>query len=55
MTFRIPIQDHNFTNEIVYKGMTHKMGDWVHLADPDEPSKPIIAQVFKTWTHEGDG
>ncbi|KAF8525251.1 hypothetical protein BU17DRAFT_42281 [Hysterangium stoloniferum] len=53
-TFRIPTKDRVFTDELIYKGMTIRMGDWVHLMNPDEPAKPIIGQVFKTWTPEGD-
>jgi chromatin structure-remodeling complex subunit RSC1/2 len=54
-TFRIPTKDRIFTDEMTYKGMTIRVGDWVHLMNPDEPSKPIIAQVFKTWIPDGDG
>lgn len=24
-------------------------GDWVHLLNPDNPAKPIIAQIFKVY------
>jgi chromatin structure-remodeling complex subunit RSC1/2 len=54
-TFRIPTKDRSFTEELTYKGMTIRLGDWVHLMNPDDTAKPIIAQVFKTWVPEGDG
>ncbi|PWN36587.1 uncharacterized protein FA14DRAFT_169572 [Meira miltonrushii] len=31
-----------------YKGMKIAVGNWVHLMNPTDPSRPIIAQVFKT-------
>ncbi|KZS91702.1 hypothetical protein SISNIDRAFT_413701 [Sistotremastrum niveocremeum HHB9708] len=48
-TFRIPSKDRIFTEEAQYKGMSYKLGDWVHLINPDDPTKPIVAQIFKTW------
>ena len=52
-TFRIPTKDRVFTEELTYKGMTIRVGGWVHLMNPDDPAKPIIAQVFKTWVPDG--
>lgn len=41
---------------IRYKGHTISVGDFVHLSNPTDPSRPIIAQVFKTRTEDlGDG
>ena len=40
--------------EVNYKGWKLKLGDWVHLSNPDDPSKPIVGQVFKCWTSESD-
>ncbi|KAF8588485.1 hypothetical protein K439DRAFT_1384573 [Ramaria rubella] len=54
-TFRIPTKDRVFTEELTHKGMSIRVGDWVHLMNPDEPARPIIAQVFKTWVPDGDG
>ncbi|KAK2747302.1 hypothetical protein FQN57_002200 [Myotisia sp. PD_48] len=36
-------------NGISYKGDIWRVGDWVHLQNPNDASKPIIAQVYRTW------
>lgn len=39
-----------------YKGQVIFAGNFVHLSNPTDPSRPIIAQVFKTRTEDlGDG
>lgn len=35
-----------------YKGMKIGVGNWVHLMNPTDPARPIIAQVFKTRTED---
>ena len=55
ITHRAPLtRDRNFVGEVHYKGWKLKLGDWVHLSNPDDPSKPIVGQVFKCWTSESD-
>ncbi|KAG8985572.1 hypothetical protein FRB90_004623 [Tulasnella sp. 427] len=49
MTYRIQNKDLSFTEEITLKGMTYKSGDYVHLMNPNDPSRPIIGQVIKLW------
>ncbi|KAL7793135.1 hypothetical protein V8C37DRAFT_378557 [Trichoderma ceciliae] len=34
---------------IVYSGETWKVGDWVHIRNPNDLAKPIVAQIFRTW------
>ncbi|KAF8798290.1 hypothetical protein BYT27DRAFT_7203401 [Phlegmacium glaucopus] len=54
-TYRVPpTRDRTFVDEVNYKGWKLKLGDWVHLSNPDDPSKPIVGQVFKCWTSESD-
>ena len=62
-TFRIPRLDRTFTEEARYKGVAYRVGqslhidrdaadvkgDYVHIANPDDPGRPIVAQVFKTF------
>ncbi|KAG8979217.1 hypothetical protein FRB90_008184, partial [Tulasnella sp. 427] len=48
-TYRIQNKDRSFTEEITFKGMTYKSGDYVHLMNPNDPSRLIIGQVFKLW------
>lgn len=49
-----PTRDRTFVEEVNYKGWKLKLGDWVHLSNPDDPSKPIVGQVIKCWTSESD-
>ena len=46
-TFRVSTRERTFVDEVVYKGWSIKLADWLHLSNPDDPSRPIIAQVFK--------
>lgn len=32
-----------------YKGYSYAAGDYVHVANADEPGKPIVGQVFKVF------
>ena len=29
-----------------------RLADWLHLSNPDDPSRPIIGQVFKCYISE---
>ncbi|KAL6852846.1 hypothetical protein ACO1O0_007394 [Amphichorda felina] len=35
--------------EIDYKGELWKVGDWVHIRNPNDLAKPIVAQIYRTW------
>lgn len=40
---------------ILYKGDLFKVGDWVHIQNPNDVTKPIVAQIYRTWQdNEGD-
>ncbi|RDA83974.1 hypothetical protein CP532_0426 [Ophiocordyceps camponoti-leonardi (nom. inval.)] len=32
-----------------HNGQIWRVGDWVHIRNPNDSDKPIIAQIFKTW------
>lgn len=34
---------------ITYKGETWRVGDWVHIRNPNDLGKPIVAQIYRTW------
>ncbi|KAF8642869.1 hypothetical protein AX16_009375 [Volvariella volvacea WC 439] len=51
-TFRVSSKDRTFVDVLHYKGWTVKLADWVHLSNPDDPSRPIVAQVFRCWTSD---
>ncbi|TAQ85828.1 hypothetical protein B7494_g5838 [Chlorociboria aeruginascens] len=35
--------------EILYNGELWKVGDWIHLNNPNDVTKPIVAQIYRTW------
>ncbi|KAH8822762.1 hypothetical protein DL96DRAFT_1619137 [Flagelloscypha sp. PMI_526] len=49
---RVIVKDRTFVDELHYKGWTLRLADWVHLANPDDPSQPIVAQIFRLWVNE---
>lgn len=51
-THRVLVKDRMFVDEVHYKGWSLKLADWVHLSNPDDPSRPIVAQVFRCWVSE---
>ena len=36
-------------DSVEHRGETYTVGDWVHISNPNDPAKPIIAQVFRLW------
>ncbi|KAG0647295.1 chromatin remodeling [Hyphodiscus hymeniophilus] len=36
-------------SEILYNGELWKVGDWIHLTNPNDVTKPIVAQIYRTW------
>ncbi|OCF45640.1 chromatin structure-remodeling complex subunit RSC1/2 [Kwoniella heveanensis CBS 569] len=48
-TFRVGTKDRQFTDEARHKGISYKLGDYVHLINPDDATRPIIGQIFKTF------
>ncbi|WEW60388.1 hypothetical protein PRK78_005873 [Emydomyces testavorans] len=36
-------------NGISYKDQIWRVGDWVHIQNPNDANKPIVAQVYRTW------
>ncbi|KAK5957702.1 hypothetical protein OHC33_000891 [Knufia fluminis] len=39
---------------IIYKGDMWKVGDWIHIQNPNDITKPIVAQIYRTWKTEND-
>ncbi|KIK92078.1 hypothetical protein PAXRUDRAFT_830304 [Paxillus rubicundulus Ve08.2h10] len=48
-TFRVSTKDRKFVEEVHFKGWSIRLADWLHISNPDDPSRPIIGQVFKCW------
>lgn len=36
-------------SEILHNGEIWKVGDWVHIQNPNDLTKPIVAQIYGTW------
>ncbi|KAH8653335.1 hypothetical protein BX600DRAFT_470603 [Xylariales sp. PMI_506] len=36
-------------SEIYHKGEAWKIGDWVHIINPNDLTKPIVAQIYRTY------
>lgn len=51
-THRVLTKDRVFVDELHYKGWSLKLAEWVHLANPDDPSRPIIGQIFRCWVSD---
>ncbi|PWY67577.1 RSC complex subunit [Aspergillus heteromorphus CBS 117.55] len=41
---RLPLPD-----GILYKSELWKVGDWVHIQNPNDVTKPVVAQIYRTW------
>ncbi|KAI9797955.1 MAG: hypothetical protein M1833_005011 [Piccolia ochrophora] len=39
---------------ILRNGELWKIGDWVHIQNPNDLTKPIVAQIYRTW-RDSDG
>ncbi|KAH7369930.1 hypothetical protein BKA65DRAFT_8698 [Rhexocercosporidium sp. MPI-PUGE-AT-0058] len=35
--------------EILHNNEIWKVGDWIHLTNPNDVTKPIVAQIYRTW------
>ena len=38
-----------------YKGWSFRLADWVHAYNSDDPSKPVMGQVFKAYISDEPG
>ena len=41
---RLPLPD-----GILHNNELWKVGDWIHLQNPNDVTKPIVAQIYRTW------
>ncbi|KAL4951332.1 hypothetical protein BDW69DRAFT_40758 [Aspergillus filifer] len=41
---RLPLPD-----GIFHKNELWKVGDWVHIQNPNDVTKPVVAQIYRTW------
>jgi hypothetical protein len=46
---RFPLPD-----GILYRNELWKVGDWVHIQNPNDVSKPIVGQIYRTWQDSED-
>jgi chromatin structure-remodeling complex subunit RSC1/2 len=45
--------DRDFVDQISYKGSSYRIGDYVHLTNPDDASKPIVGQICRLFVPHG--
>lgn len=50
--FRVSLKDRKIVDEVQFKGWTVRLADWLHLSNPDDPSRPTVGQVFKCYISE---
>ncbi|KAH9947379.1 hypothetical protein B0H21DRAFT_739315 [Amylocystis lapponica] len=50
--FRVSTKDRSFVEEVHFKGWSVRLADWLHLSNPDDPSRPIVGQVFKCFVSD---
>lgn len=48
-TFRVGTRNRIFLEEARWKGVAYRLGDYVHLINPDDPTRPTIGQIFRTY------
>lgn len=36
-------------NGILHKNELYKVGDWVQIQNPNDVTKPVVAQIYRTW------
>ena len=51
-TFRVSEKDKKIVDEVNYQGRAVRLADWLHLSNPDDPSRPIVAHVFRCFVSE---
>jgi chromatin structure-remodeling complex subunit RSC1/2 len=51
-TFRVSSKDRSFVDELLFKGWRLRLGDWVHASNPDDPSRPIVGQVYRCYVSD---
>ncbi|TRM58713.1 hypothetical protein BD626DRAFT_573229 [Schizophyllum amplum] len=51
---KVSDQNRRFVEEVNYKGWKIRLGDWVHLSNPDDPARPIVGQIYRCWTADAD-
>ena len=51
-TFRVSEKEKKNVDEVNYKGWTIRLADWLHLSNPDDPSRPIVAHVLRCFVSE---
>lgn len=47
-TSRLPLDN------VEYNGVVYRVGDWIHIQNPNDPNKPTIGQIFRIWRSADD-
>lgn len=51
-SFRVSSKDRTFVDELTYKGWRVRLGDWVHVANSDDPARPVVGQVYRCYVSD---
>ncbi|KAG0680703.1 hypothetical protein C6P40_004707 [Pichia californica] len=46
LTSRLPL------SQVVFNGKTYKVGSWILVNNPNDPTRPTVAQIFRLWQME---
>ncbi|PWN21804.1 hypothetical protein BCV69DRAFT_293079 [Microstroma glucosiphilum] len=50
---RMAVKGKQYCNYTYHKGQLITVGDWVHLMNPADPTRPTISQIWKIFKREG--
>ncbi|ODV91752.1 hypothetical protein CANCADRAFT_30088 [Tortispora caseinolytica NRRL Y-17796] len=39
-------------DHVEHRGEVYRIGDWIHIVNLNDPSKPTVAQIFRIWQDE---
>lgn len=51
-SFRVSNKDRTFVDELPYKGWRVRLGDWVHVANAEDPARPVVGQVYRCFVSD---
>ncbi|SNX86621.1 related to RSC2 - member of RSC complex [Melanopsichium pennsylvanicum] len=54
LTTRISSKSKTYYEHLNLKGKAFRVGDWIHLINPSDSTKPIVAQIFKVLRREDE-
>ncbi|CAG8467825.1 18250_t:CDS:10 [Acaulospora morrowiae] len=53
--FKVEVATPSFMNEIEHKGEIYRIGEYVHIVNERNPSKPNVGLIFNIWKEQNKG